>query len=111
MTALPTGHTIESLAQSKAGRVYLAARVLPVDRHTYQSAIDYIVPGDFPEYVETCNPPHPECYAYMFDDGSLLIADNADDEVWADEADYLDHYGLERIDHLEHGWMFVSTNG
>lgn len=104
--SLPSGHTLNTLMQSKAGRVYLAARTVPIERHTWQSAIDYVVPGDFPEMAWTSNPPHPECFAFMFDDGSLLVVSNADDEVWTNESDYLDHYELKRVDHPENGWMY-----
>jgi hypothetical protein len=103
---IPAGHTLETLMQSKAGRVYLAARTIPTARHTWNSAIDYVVPGDFPEHVETCNPPHPECYAYMFDDDSILIVSNGEDEVWTHEIDYMEANDLNRGDHPTHGWMY-----
>jgi len=106
----PNGHTLETLMQSKAGRVYMAARIVPTERETYSHAIDYVLGfGEAPEIAQTCNPPHPECYAYMFDDNSVLVVSNADDEVWTSETDYMEAYDLHRADHSDYGWAYVPT--
>ncbi len=104
MTNLPNGFdTLDQLAQTDAGRVYLLARCMP-ERETYQRAVDFL--RLIPEQVETCDPPRLDCYAWLFADQSVLIVSTADDEVWADEADYLSHYDLQRHDDPEIGWIY-----
>lgn len=102
---MPEGHTLDTLSQSIAGRVYIIANMAA---ETYTRAEDFMLGMQTPEHVETTPNRHIECYARLYSDGSLLVVSNADNEVWDDEADYLSHYDLRRIDTGD-GWMYVAA--
>lgn len=95
---LPSGFTsLDELAQSTAGRVWILRKVLTKLEGGYISlddSLDILNVGGSCDRIETCQPPHRECYALRFQDGSLYVLSSADDEVWADEQGYLDRYEL-----------------
>jgi len=90
---LPTGFgSAAQLCESMAGLTYALARTLPQERRGYQEVIDFLNLRD-EDAASIYSGVHPECWAAVWPDDSMLIRSNADDEVWRSISDYVDAIG------------------